>query len=164
MIIFINGSINSGKTTVANILVAKIPKTAHIEIDSLRRFISWMSLDESIPINLENTASIIKNFVKSELNVVVTYPLSQKNYDYLLGQLADLNEKIYAFTLNPKLNVVLTKRGTRKIVGSEKKRIKYHYKIGINNPSFGEVIDNSNQTPEETVKIILDSIGLQPPE
>jgi hypothetical protein len=37
----------------------------------------------------------------------------------------------------------------------EKERIKYHYKININNPGFGNVIDNSNQTPEETANQIL---------
>lgn len=72
MIIFINGSINSGKSTVAKILVDKLPKTAHIEVDDLRKAIRWMSLEESIPINLENTASLIKNFVKRGINVIVT--------------------------------------------------------------------------------------------
>jgi len=164
MIIFINGSINSGKTTIAGHLLKKIPNTAHIEVDALREFIKWMPLEQSIPINLENTVSIIKNFIKRGINVVVTYPLSQKNYDYLLDQLEDLNEKIHAFTLNPRQDIVLTKRGIRALTNKEKERVKYHYQIGINNPSFGKVVDNSNHTPEETVKIILDSIGLRPPE
>ena len=164
MIIFINGSINSGKTTIAKILVKEFLKTAHIEVDALRRFIKWMPLEESIPINLENTVSIIKNFIKRGINVVVTYPISQMNYDFLINNLKDLNEKIYVFTLNPKQDIVLTKRGTRALTNKEKERVRYHYKIEINNPSFGEVIDNSNQSPEETVKIILDSIGLRPPE
>ncbi len=39
MIIFINGSINAGKTTIAKILAEKIPQTANVEIDELRNFI-----------------------------------------------------------------------------------------------------------------------------
>ena len=105
MIIFINGSINSGKSTVAKILVEKIPNTAHIEVDDLRHFITWMPLEESISINLENTVSIIKNFSKHNLNSIVTYPLSQKNYDLLMYELKDLNEKIFVFTLNTDLEV-----------------------------------------------------------
>ena len=164
MIIFINGSINSGKTTIAGHLLKKIPNTAHIEVDALREFIKWMPLDQSIPINLENTVSIIKNFIKRGINVVVTYPISQMNYDFLINNLKDLNEKIYVFTLNPRQDIVLTKRGTRALTNKEKERVKYHYQIRINNPSFGKVIDNSNQTPNETVRLILDSIGLRPPE
>ena len=50
MIILINGSMNAGKSTVAKLLINKIPRTAHVE--SLRRFIEWMSIDESIPYNI----------------------------------------------------------------------------------------------------------------
>jgi deoxyadenosine/deoxycytidine kinase len=35
MVIFINASINSGKTTVARLLTHKIPRTALVEIDAL---------------------------------------------------------------------------------------------------------------------------------
>ncbi len=41
MIIFINGPINSGKTTVAKILSSKIPNTVNVEIDNLHEFIDW---------------------------------------------------------------------------------------------------------------------------
>ncbi len=154
MIIFMNGALNSGKSTVAEILVKNLKNTANLEIDSLRQFIAWMPLSQSIPLNLENAISIIKNFARREINAVVSYPLSEKDFHYFEENLKDLEEKIYAFTLNPKLDVVL-KRGKRKLSDWEKKRIKYHYKIRINNPKFGITIDNTNQTPEETVKIIL---------
>lgn len=39
MIIFINGSINSGKTTVAKILAREFSNIALVEIDSLREMI-----------------------------------------------------------------------------------------------------------------------------
>ena len=155
MVIFINGSINSGKTTVAKILVKKIPNTAHIEVDTLRSFIEFMPLDKSIPINLENTVSLIKNFVKNKLNVIVTYPLSQKNYDLIAKNLEGLNDKIYYFTLNPKISSITDNKRGRNLTDWERERIKYHYEIGINNPSFGKIIDNTNQTPEETAESIL---------
>lgn len=158
MIIFLNGSMNAGKSTVAKLLVKELPNTALLEIDSLREMIDWMPLDQSIPINLENAVSVIKNFVAGGLNVVVPYPLSQKNYDYMLEKLKDLDIKIYVFTLAPKLEKVLTNRGTRELENSEKDRIKYHYDIGIHNPNFGEIIDNSELSPEDTAKIILNKI------
>ncbi len=82
MIIFINGSINSGKTTIAKLLTEKISNSALLEIDTLRDMIAWMPLDKSIPINLDNAISLISNFSTSGLNVIVPYPLSQKNHDY----------------------------------------------------------------------------------
>lgn len=156
MIIFLNGSINSGKSTIAKTLIKKMPNTAHIEVDDLREFISWMSLDESIPINLENTIALIKNFLKRGLNVIVTYPLSESNFDYLQDNLKDISEEIYLFTLNPNLETVLS-RGKR-LSNYERKRIKYHYQIGINKPSFGVILDTTNQTPEETVADIMSQL------
>lgn len=159
MIIFLNGSINSGKSTVSKLIAKELPNTALIEIDALREMISWMSLDQSIPLNLENAVSIITNFAERNLNIVIPYPLSQKNYDFMIENLKDLNADIRVFTLAPQLEKVLTNRGTRELDDWERERIKHHYIIGIPNPSFGEIIDNSNQTPEETVKYILSRLN-----
>lgn len=158
MIIFINGSINAGKSTVAKILMKELPNTALIEIDVFHDMINWMPIDKSVPINLENAVSVIKNFVKRGLGVIIPYPLSQKDYDYMTSELKEVNVKIYFFTLAPKLEKVLTNRGTRELDSWEKDRIRYHYDIGIHAPNFGEVIDNSEQSPEETANIILEKI------
>lgn len=155
MIIFLNGSINSGKSTVAKLLVKELPNTALVEIDVFHQMIDWMPIDQSIPLNLENAVSVITNFAKRNLNVIVPYPLSQKNHDYMMENLKGLNTAIHVFTLAPQLEKVLTNRGTRELSDWEKERIKYHYNIGIHSPTFGEIIDNTNQTPEETTGAIL---------
>ena len=159
MIIFINGSINAGKSTVAKILARRISNTAVVEIDILREMINWMPIDQAVPINLENAVSVIRNLAKRNMNIVVPYPLSEDNYKYLINELEDINSEIYFFTLAPKLDKVLTNRGGRELSDSEQKRIKHHYDIGINNPAFGEIIDNSNQTPEETTNYILSKLN-----
>lgn len=158
MIILINGSINSGKSTISKLLVEKIPNTALLEIDSLREMISWMPLHDSIPLNLQNAVSLIKNFVERKINVVVPYPLSEDNYNFVVDQLKDLGTKIYTFTLSPKLEKAVTDRGGRPLVDWEVNRIKEQYGKNIHNPSFGEVIDNSSHSPEETVEIILSKL------
>lgn len=158
MIIFINGSINSGKSTVAKLLAEQIPKTALLEIDVLREMVAWMPLEESVPLNLKNTVSLIKNFVVQNLNVVVPYPLSKGNHSFLLAELSEISVPVYSFTLAPALEVALTDRGTRIVSDVEKGRIKYHYSSGISTPSFGEIIDNSKQTPKETAQVILNSL------
>ena len=158
MIIFINGSINTGKSTVAKILAKELPNPAIVEIDSLREMIEWMSIDEAVPLNLENAVSVIRNFSRRKFNIIVPYPISKDNYDYLTRNLKDLNIQIYIFTLAPSLEKITSNRGGREIGEKGKERIKHHYNIGIHNPDFGEIIDNTNQTPEETAKYILSKI------
>jgi adenylate kinase family enzyme len=158
MIIFINGSINSGKSTVSKLLVKELPTTALIEIDAFHEMIEWMPIDEAITLNLENALTVIRNFLYKGLNIIVPYPLSQKNYDYFITGLKNEDTQTYVFTLAPRLEKTLTNRGTRELTDWERKRIQHHYDIGIHKPNFGEIIDNSDQTPEETVKIILSKI------
>lgn len=153
MIIFINGSINSGKSTISKLLQHDLKNTAVVEIDSLRSFIAWMPIEQAIPINLKNAISIIRNFVKQGLNVIVPYPLSKENYKYFVENLDGLTKLIF-ITLSPNLDTVLKNRGDRDLSEWETDRIKHHYKIGINKPDFGKIIDNSEQTPKETVDII----------
>ena len=159
MIIFINGSINAGKSTVAKILSQKMGNCALLEIDALREMIDWMPLEQAIPINLENAVSLIKNYDKNGLNVIVPYPISEKNYIYMTESLKSISNPIFFFTLSPKLEKALTNRGERELDDWEIERIKHHYNIGLPTPAFGEIIDNSEQNPEETVNLILSKIN-----
>jgi adenylate kinase family enzyme len=158
MIIFLNGSINSGKSTIANLLAKELPKIALVEIDAFHEMIEWMPIDEAVPLNLENALTVIRNFITKDLNVIIPYPLSQKNYNYFVAGLKDLDIETHIFTLAPKLEKALINRGTRELTDWERQRIQHHYDVGINKPNFGEIIDNTNQTPEETTKIILNKI------
>lgn len=158
MVIFINGSINAGKSTVAKLLSEKLANTALLEVDYFHAMIEWMPIDEAIQLNLENAVSVIRNFVKRGLHVVVPYPLSQKNYDFMQDGLKDLNTKVFVFTLAPELEKSLTNRGGRELTDWERERIKHHYKIGIANPLFGEIIDNSDQDPGETADLIFSKL------
>lgn len=157
MIIFISGSINAGKSTIAKILADKIPNTANVEIDNLHDFIPWLEIDKAVPINLENAVLVINNFAKHGYHVVVPYPLSQKNYEYLKKELDD--NELYFFTLSPDIKKAQSDTDDRKLTQKERERIEYHYSIGISNPAFGQIIDNTNQTPEETAEEIISFIA-----
>jgi adenylate kinase family enzyme len=154
MIIFLSGSINSGKTTIANLLKKEFPRTTHIEVDDLRAMVDYMPLDESIPLNLKNTLSLTLNLLKENINIIITYPLSKDEYEFFNKHLP-LEVQRFFFTLNPRLDHALTDRGTRKLTQWEVERIKHHYQTGVNNPGFGITIDNTMQSPGETVSDIL---------
>lgn len=160
MIILINGSMNSGKTTTAKLLVQKLPRTAHIE--KLRQFIEWMSIDESIPYNIQNIISLTRNFVKmGNLNVVISYPISNENFKLMSAAFADLGEPIHAFTLAPDIGVVTKNRGTRELAEWEVAQIRKTYELGMHKPNYGVIIDNSHKSPEETVQEILNALPKQ---
>jgi len=157
MIIFINGSINAGKSTVAKILASKIPNTANVEIDSFHEFIHWLEIDKAVPINLENAVLVINNFAKRGYNVVVPYPLSQKNYEFLKKELT--GNALHFFTLSPDIKKAQSDTKDRVLTQWERDRIKHHYDIGISQPAFGKIIDNTDQKPEETAEEIISLIS-----
>lgn len=155
MIIFLNGSIHAGKSTVARLLARELPRTALVEPDVFHEMIEWMPIDEAVPLNLTNAVAAVRTFASKGLNVIVPYPLSEKNWKFISDALRDMGGTVHAFTLAPKMEVALSKRGDRELTDEEKARIEHHYAIGIPRPSFGEIIDNSEQTPEETARAIL---------
>ncbi len=155
MLIFISGSINSGKTTIAKILAEKIPNCALVEVGLFSKFIDWLPQDKKNEINLENASLITNNFLTNGFNVIVTHPLTKKDYDYLREQINIDEENVFTFILNPDLNVVLSNRGSRELDEWEREKIKYHYEKKINNPGFGQVIINSLIGSEETAKLIF---------
>ena len=52
MILLLNGCINSGKSSVANALSRLVPDTAHVELDELRQFCSWLPLEAAVSVTL----------------------------------------------------------------------------------------------------------------
>jgi chloramphenicol 3-O-phosphotransferase len=161
MIILINGSINSGKTTVAKALTGVLPQTAHVEVDALREFVGFLPLHEAIPVSLENAVAVTRNLVARHFHVVLTYPLGQEDYDYLLASFADLGGPIHTFTLSPALEVALTDRGERRLTDYERRRIREQYAAGRHHPPFGICIDTTSHTPDETATAIIAHIHTQ---
>ena len=105
MLIVLNGSINAGKTTTSKMLCQLLPRTAHVEVDSLREFIAWMPLEESIPLNLESAVAVTKVFLNHGLNVVFSYPLRAADHAWLLGP---FDAPLHFFKLRPPLATYLT--------------------------------------------------------
>ncbi len=155
MLIVLNGSINAGKTTTSKMLCQLLPRTAHVEVDSLREFIAWMPLEESIPLNLESAVAVTKVFLNHGLNVVFSYPLRAADHAWLLGQ---FDAPIHFFTLRPPLATSQQQRGARVLSDWEVSRIAYHYQTAGANPDIGFVIDNSQMTPEQTASEILSRV------
>ncbi|MEM7031089.1 MAG: hypothetical protein AAF629_16100 [Chloroflexota bacterium] len=154
MIILIEGPINAGKTTISRLLSETIPNTAHVKVDDLRHFVSWMSLEDAIPFALENAACVTTNFVRAGLHVIIDYPLDQDDYDFLYTQFQQLNTPVYCFTLRPNLDVNLTNRGKRILTDRERRRIREQHQSRQGIPAVGYKIDNSAQTVQNILDIL----------
>ena len=153
--IFVDGPINSGKTTVSKLLAQRLPKTVHVEIDDLRHFADCLLLDEAIPFALQDAISVSENWVRRGFNVVVSWPLSPENHRILQEAMLRTEAIFFAFTLLPRQEVCLSNRGTRELKPSEIDRVKKMVRRCSERNPVGEVIDNSEQTPDKTVDEIL---------
>lgn len=115
MIILLNGSINAGKTTVAKAIQKKLTHVAHVEVDALHHFTPWVPHSESIPTILENALVITRNFIRRNFRVIITWPLSEREFEYISKELSDLKVPMAAIALCPGLETALTNRGTREL-------------------------------------------------
>lgn len=159
MVIYLNGSINSGKSTVAGLLARRMPRTVHIEVDDLRAFAACLTLEAAIPFCLEDALALTRLWVGRGFNVVVSWPISVPDHERFARGLADTGTLVHTFTLAPPFGVASNDRGDRKLSERERERVAQLYAAGINEPPFGAVIDNSLQSPEETAEVILRAVS-----
>ena len=164
-IININGPINSGKTTVSKLLVNSLPQALFIEVDELlsdeEQAKLGLSMEEGWAERTNRLAKIIKQEKAKAAyrNIVFAYPISPNLYQEWKS-LEDKNTSFVNITLAPKLEVCLQNRGTRELDDWEIKRIKQMYQEGYQNPPCADlIIDNSNQSPQETTKEIINFLA-----
>lgn len=151
MVIFISGSINSGKTTTAKALAKKLG-AQFIDIDDVNDRIPNFDLSKDISKGIALAIEDINKLTHAGQAVVVSYPLREKDHKQIIEGLHDKNPKF--ITLAPRLEVAQSKRGNRELTDWEVARIQHHYDTGIATPPFGEVIDNSEMSIDEAVEVI----------
>lgn len=155
MLVFISGSINSGKTTTARALAKKL-RADFINVDDLNDTIPNFNLSTDLDKSMNLAIKTINESLADNNNVVANYVVRQKDYDRFKNEIN--TEEQYVITLAPRLNVAQSNRGGRNLTEWEIKRIKHHYDSGIASPRFGYIIDNSDINLDQTVDKILDII------
>ncbi len=160
ILIYINGSINSGKSTIGSLLTEDLGETVHVEVDELRHFADCLSLAEACPYCVEDAATLARRWLSRGFNVVVTWPISHCDYAVFEREAADAGVSIHAFTLRPALDVAISDRGQRQLTDRERARIRDQYRMPHIDPGIGTVIDNSSQTPAETLAAVRATLGV----
>jgi len=160
-LIFLNGCINAGKSTVAGRLKRIVPGLAHVEVDDLHGFIAWMPIEKAIHLNLENAIAVTKNFLGAGLDVLFTYPLSKGDFENLRTRLGDMRTEILPITLYVDREIGKTNRGRRELTDWEQARIDWMHENGLARPGIGPVIDATRLSIEETADAVLRLAGLR---
>lgn len=157
MLIFISGSINSGKTTTAYALADRIGAVS-INVDDLNDSIPDFNLATDLDKSMDLAIEAINKGLAQGRDVVANYVVRQKDFDRFKNEINTIEQ--YVVTLSPRLEIAQSKRGDRELSEWEVSRIKHHYDRGIASPKFGHIIDNSELTVDETVNSILHLVTL----
>ena len=161
-IININGPINAGKTTVSKLLAACLPqKTLFIEVDDLLSDDEQKALGLSVPEGWRERVTRLDDIIQKEKklkrfdNIIFAYPMTERLYkQWKLWE--DETTQFINVTLAPRLEICMQNRGSRELCKNEVKRIREMYLQGYHNSEFADlIIDNSDQTPQETLQQIL---------
>jgi len=158
MLVFISGSINSGKTTTSKALAKKLG-AAFVNVDDLNDTIPNFNLATDLDKSMDLAIRTINGYTKQGKDVVANYVVRQKDFDRFKNEVETQPQIV--ITLAPRLGVAQSKRGNRELSEWEISRIKHHYDIGIASPKFGHIIDNSDLTLDETVDRIINVISEQ---
>lgn len=156
MLVFISGSINSGKTTTARSLAERLG-AAYINVDDLNDTIPHFNLATDLDKSMDLAIKTINEYAVDDKDIVANYVVREKDWKRFDKEVKATPQHV--ITLAPRLEVAQSQRGERVLSEWEKSRIKHHYDTGIASPSFGHIIDNSDLTIDETVDKILDIIG-----
>lgn len=152
MLVFISGSINSGKTTTSKALAGKLGATC-INVDDLNDRIPNFNLATDLDRSMDLAISEINNCLARGQDVVANYVVRPKDWERLQKEVN--TPRIFVITLSPRLEVAQSKRGSRDLTDWEIARIQYHYDTGVASPTFGHIVDNSDRSVEETVDEIV---------
>ena len=156
MLIFISGSINSGKTTTSKLLAEKIGAKL-INVDDLNDRIPNFNLATDLDKSMDLAIDEINKYLAKGNDVVANYVVRQGDWERLRKEVN--TPAIHVITLSPRLEIAQSKRGSRKLTEWEIARVKYHYDTGVASSKFGHILDNSDIDIEETVSVILKIIN-----
>ena len=156
MLIFLSGSINSGKTSTSKALADRIG-AAIINVDDLNDSIPNFNLVTDLDKSMDLAIAAINTYSLAGKDVVANYVLRPQDYARFEREVT--TEPQIVITLAPRLEIAQATRGNRKLSDWEVSRVKYHYDTGIASPKFGHIIDNSDTTIDQTVDQILDIVA-----
>ncbi|HEY4504439.1 MAG TPA: AAA family ATPase [Candidatus Paceibacterota bacterium] len=159
--VFIIGAQGSGKTTLARLLKEKL-NSVYVDFDWIRDFHlnkGWTNTtDVEEEMSFENLVFLVKNYAKHDYKNVIIVGPAEKNLGRILGELKDYKNLVITLYLTDDAvlkNRVLTESRDSGFRDFEQ-AISFNQKLRdeVRFPNEKK-INNTNQTPEETVSQIV---------
>jgi len=165
--VILTGPPGAGKSTINGILSKKVPNSAIVSSDALRSFVKngyakrgdtdW---EAQLSLGVKNSILLAKSFYKNGFNVFMDDILcNREKFDEYHNSLKDCNLKIILLLPNKE---VVAKRDLERGEWAMKERAMYLYgkfEEFLKEEDKFFIIDSSNQSPEETAKIIEEEIS-----
>lgn len=155
VVVCLNGSINSGKSTVGRLLADRLPGAVFIEGDrdgpGDETSEPAAPLTELIDAAVARIQETIRTRARHTNYAVVAYPLREADYARIRAAAAAVGAGVACVTLAPSRAVAMRRRGERVPSEWERGRIREMYEEGYHARPFSDlVLDNSTLTAEET--------------
>jgi hypothetical protein len=159
-LIFLNGAVNCGKTTVGRRLLELCENIAFVELDSLHAFVPWMPIERAVSLTIKNGLAVAANFMQENIDVLFAYPLSDNDFAYVKS-LITFYCTIECITLCCSIDKNITNRGSRELSSYEVDRIQWMHNNGLARPSFSRHVDTTSQTIDETANTVIELLQLK---
>ena len=157
--LWISGSINAGKSTIAARIHKHIKKSVNIELDALRLFAGNNTLDSLGDYTMIDALDLAKKWSGRGYFPILNYPM-WGDAKALFGYSEKLGLEPIIINLTPSKEIAKTNRGERELTQWEAKRIDYMYDTeNVHKPLRGHIIDNTFQSIEETTEEVLKIIS-----
>jgi hypothetical protein len=153
--IWISGSINSGKSTIAKLLSDKIKNGVNIEMDLLSHFNNKLTIEDKANFIIQDGLDLARNWLNRNFLPILNWPLWGEEAEFMLDYAARLELEPVIINLVPGIEILKKNRGERTLTEWELNRIDYMINTGINEPLFGIKIDNGYLTAIETLDRII---------
>lgn len=163
-VILITGVMASGKSTVAELLARRLPRSAHVRGDAFRTMLVSGRADQSPE---ESAEALAQLELRQHLSALVADEYARAGWtavvqDIVLGPALPAyvervrTRPLYVVVLAPSATTVEAREATRPKTGYGTWTVTALDRVlREETPRIGRWLDTSNQTPEETVTAIL---------
>lgn len=153
-VIFVNGPINSGKSTVAKMLAEQIPDAVYLEgAEIVSR--KELSLSKWIIATIMTGTLKACELAHEGKLAIFAFPLRDNDWKVVSGLCEHAGVDPICVTLDPGIEIALSNRDQRELSEQERQRIEEMYQEGYHQRSFSSLtLNNANESPSQTCKKI----------
>lgn len=163
-VVLVTGIMASGKSTVAQLLAERLPRSAHVRGDAFRRMIvnggvdivpeGGTAMDEELRLRYRIAAQVADEYVRAGFTAVVQDVVLGPSVPEFVGFLE--SRPVAVVVLAPRPEVVAEREGERPKSGYVDWTVKeLDDYLRAETPRIGLWLDTSDQTPDQTVDEIL---------